>query len=140
MSRSAASSSRGNTKRHAVTNSRRSVALNNRAASSRSHAMKLHAISAVEADSIAGVGRWTSAEVRRVALGDPDAVSVGDYHLPHAVAWALAGEARADDARMLELLEPFAGHRARVVRLIEVAAIGAPRRGPRMPLRAIARH
>ena len=90
--------------------------------------------------SIPGVGCWTSAEVRRVALGDPNAVSVGDYHLPHAVAWALVGEPRADDERMLELLEPFAGHRARVVRLIEVSGIGAPRRGPRMPLRAIARH
>lgn len=90
--------------------------------------------------SITGVGPWTSAEVRRVALGDPDAVSVGDYHLPHAVAWALAGEPRGDDDRMLELLAPFAGHRARVVRLIEVAGIGAPRRGPRLPLRLIAQH
>jgi len=90
--------------------------------------------------SIPGVGVWTSAEVRRVALGDPDAVSVGDYHLPHAVSWALAGEPRADDDRMLELLEPFAAHRARVVRLIEVAGIGAPRRGPRLPLRLISSH
>jgi 3-methyladenine DNA glycosylase/8-oxoguanine DNA glycosylase len=90
--------------------------------------------------SIPGVGPWTSAEVRRIALGDPDAVSVGDYHLPHVVAWVLAGEPRADDERMLELLAPFAGHRARVVRLIEVAGMGAPRRGPRMRLRLIAQH
>lgn len=90
--------------------------------------------------SIAGVGPWTSAEVRRVALGDADAVSVGDFHVPHAVTWALAGEPRGSDARMLELLEPFAGHRARVVRLIEVAGISAPRRGSRLPLRLIARH
>ena len=90
--------------------------------------------------SISGVGVWTSAEVRRVALGDADAVSVGDYHLPHVVAWALAREPRADDERMLELLEPFRGQRARVVRMIEAAGIGAPRRGPRMPLRLIARH
>jgi len=83
---------------------------------------------------------WTSAEVRRVALGDADAVSVGDYHLPHLVAWALAGEPRADDDRMLELLAPFRGHRARVVRLLEVSGIGAPRRGPRLPLRLIAQH
>ena len=90
--------------------------------------------------SIAGVGAWTSAEVRLVALGDGDAVSVGDYHLPHSVAFALAGEARGTDARMLELLAPFAGHRGRVVRLIEGAGITAPRRGPRMRLRHIARH
>jgi 3-methyladenine DNA glycosylase/8-oxoguanine DNA glycosylase len=90
--------------------------------------------------SIAGVGAWTSAEVRRVALGDADAVSVGDYHLPHMVAWTLAGEPRADDERMLELLQPFPGHRGRVVRLFELAGRAAPRRGPRMPLRRIAHH
>jgi 3-methyladenine DNA glycosylase/8-oxoguanine DNA glycosylase len=90
--------------------------------------------------SIPGVGAWTSAEVRLVALGDADAVSVGDYHLPHVVAFALAGEARGDDERMLELLAPFAGHRGRVVRMIEATGIGAPRRGPRMPLRTISRH
>ena len=90
--------------------------------------------------SIVGIGVWTSAEVRRVALGDPDAVSVGDYHVPHMVTWALADEPRGDDDRMLELLAPFAGHRARVVRLLEVAGIGAPRRGPRMRLRLIAQH
>jgi 3-methyladenine DNA glycosylase/8-oxoguanine DNA glycosylase len=90
--------------------------------------------------SISGVGVWTSAEVRLVALGDADAVSIGDYHLPHAVAFALAGEVRGDDARMLELLAPFTGHRGRVVRLIERAGITAPRRGPRMRLRRIAWH
>jgi 3-methyladenine DNA glycosylase/8-oxoguanine DNA glycosylase len=90
--------------------------------------------------SIPGVGAWTSAEVRLVALGDADAVSVGDYHLPNSVAFALAGEARGDDARLLELLEPFAGHRGRVIRLIESAGITAPRRGPRLRARHIARH
>jgi 3-methyladenine DNA glycosylase/8-oxoguanine DNA glycosylase len=82
--------------------------------------------------SIGGVGVWTSAAVRLVAMGDPDAVRVGDYHLKNTVAWALAGEPRADDERMVELLEPFRGHRARVVRLIECAGIKAPRRGPRL--------
>jgi 3-methyladenine DNA glycosylase/8-oxoguanine DNA glycosylase len=75
-----------------------------------------------------------------LALGDADAVSVGDYHLPNAVAWALAREPRADDERMLELLAPFAPHRGRVVRLIEVGAGGAPRRGPRLRTRPIAWH
>jgi 3-methyladenine DNA glycosylase/8-oxoguanine DNA glycosylase len=87
--------------------------------------------------SFVGVGAWTAAEVARVALGDPDAVSVGDYHLPHLVAWVLAGERRADDARMLELLEPYAGRRARAVRLIEASGLGPPRRAPRMALRRI---
>jgi len=82
-----------------------------------------------------GVGPWTAAEVALVALGDADAVSVGDYHLPNLVAWALAGEARADDARMLELLEPYRGHRGRVIRLIVSGGPRPPRYGPRMALR-----
>lgn len=79
-----------------------------------------------------GIGPWTLAEVARVAWGDPDAISVGDYHIPSAVAWALAGEPRADDARMLELLEPYAGQRGRVQRLLEVSGVRIPRYGPRM--------
>jgi len=78
-----------------------------------------------------GIGPWTAAEVTLRALGDPDAVSVGDFHLPNLVAFALAGEARGDDARMLELLEPWRGHRARVVRLLEASGIETPRYGPR---------
>ena len=84
-----------------------------------------------------GVGPWTAAEVAVVALGDADAVSVGDYHIPNTVAWALAGEPRADDERMLELLEPYAGHRGRVIRLLEAAGISAPRYGPRATVRSI---
>jgi 3-methyladenine DNA glycosylase/8-oxoguanine DNA glycosylase len=78
-----------------------------------------------------GIGPWTAAEVTLRALGDPDAVSVGDFHLPNVVAFALAGEPRGDDARMLELLEPWRGHRARVVRLLEASGIEAPKFGPR---------
>jgi 3-methyladenine DNA glycosylase/8-oxoguanine DNA glycosylase len=85
-----------------------------------------------------GIGAWTAAEVAMVALGDADAVSVGDYHLPHQVSWALAGEPRGDDARMLELLEPWRGHRGRVLRLIGAGAGATPHYGPRMPLRTIA--
>lgn len=84
-----------------------------------------------------GIGAWTAAEVAMVALGDADAVSLGDYHLPNQVSWALAGEPRGDDARMLELLEPWRGHRGRVLRLIGAGADAAPRYGPRMPLRTI---
>jgi 3-methyladenine DNA glycosylase/8-oxoguanine DNA glycosylase len=87
---------------------------------------------------IRGIGPWTAAEVVRTAYGDPDAVSVGDYHIPNTVAWALAGEPRGDDARMLALLEPFRGHRGRVCTLLETAGIAAPRYGPRMPLRSFA--
>src|SRR5437588_1372904 len=84
-----------------------------------------------------GVGPWTAAKVALVALGDPDAVQLGDYHLPHIVAYALEGKPRSTDERMLELLEPYRGHRARVIRLITTAGIAAPRFGPRKPLRDI---
>jgi hypothetical protein len=82
-----------------------------------------------------GVGPWSLGRVGLTALGDPDAVPLGDFHLPNTIAWALAGEERADDARMLTLLEPFAGHRGRVVRLIQASGIQAPRFGPRAPAR-----
>jgi 3-methyladenine DNA glycosylase/8-oxoguanine DNA glycosylase len=84
--------------------------------------------------SLPGIGPWTSAEIRQRAMGDPDAVSVGDYHLPNAVGWTLAGR-RTDDDGMLELLAPYAGHRYRVTRLIELGGSRPPRRGPRMPVR-----
>jgi 3-methyladenine DNA glycosylase/8-oxoguanine DNA glycosylase len=87
---------------------------------------------------VRGIGPWTVAEVTRVAYGDPDALSVGDYHIPSVVAWALAGEPRADDARMLELLEPYRGQRGRIQRLLEVSGISPPKRGPRMRPRNIA--
>lgn len=91
---------------------------------------------AAEADArlraVPGVGVWTAAEVRQRAMGDPDAVSVGDYHLPRWVGWVLAGEERADDDRMLELLEPWRGHRYRVCRLVELSGRAPPRRGPRL--------
>lgn len=88
--------------------------------------------------SIVGIGPWTAAEVVRIVYGDPDAVSVGDYHLPNIVSYALAGEARGDDRRMLALLEPFRGHRGRVCALLVAAGWQAPRFGPRMPLRSYA--
>lgn len=84
-----------------------------------------------------GVGHWTAAKVAMVALGDADAVPVGDYHLPHSIGYLFDGTARSTDERMLELLEPYRGHRARVIRLVVEAGISAPRFGPRKPLRQI---
>lgn len=88
--------------------------------------------------SIPGIGPWTAAEVMLRATGDPDAVSVGDFHLPNVVAFALAGEMRGDDRRMLELLEPWRGQRARVVRLLELSGVRPPAFGPRYAPRSIA--
>jgi 3-methyladenine DNA glycosylase/8-oxoguanine DNA glycosylase len=86
---------------------------------------------------VPGIGPWTAAEVAVRALGDVDAVSVGDFHLPNLVAFALAREPRAGDARMLELLEPYRGQRARVIRLLELSGIRPPSYGPRLPFRRI---
>jgi 3-methyladenine DNA glycosylase/8-oxoguanine DNA glycosylase len=86
-----------------------------------------------------GVGPWTSAEVAIVALGDADAVSVGDFHLPHLVSYALTGERRGTDERMLELLSPWPGHRGRVLRLLTRSGRYPDRRGPRMAARAFTR-
>lgn len=86
---------------------------------------------------IPGIGPWTAAEVGLRAFGDPDAVSVGDFHLKHLVSWAFAGEPRGTDERMLELLEPYAGQRGRVIRLLELSGISPPKYGPRMPVRRI---
>jgi 3-methyladenine DNA glycosylase/8-oxoguanine DNA glycosylase len=82
-----------------------------------------------------GVGPWTAAKVAQAALGDADAVPVGDYHLPHIVGYAFDGTARSTDERMLELLEPYRGHRSRVIRLLMLAGVAAPRFGPRIALR-----
>jgi 3-methyladenine DNA glycosylase/8-oxoguanine DNA glycosylase len=81
--------------------------------------------------SVAGIGVWTSAEVRFRAHGDADAVSFGDYHIAKNVGWALTGE-EVDDDGLAELLEPYRPHRYRVQRLVELAGLHRPRRGPRM--------
>jgi 3-methyladenine DNA glycosylase/8-oxoguanine DNA glycosylase len=87
--------------------------------------------------SVEGIGPWTSGMALLIGFGHTDAVPLGDFHLPHTVAFHLAGEVRATDERMLELLEPYRGQRGRIVRLFKFGAKAAPRFGPRRPLRAI---
>ncbi len=76
-----------------------------------------------------GIGPWTAALTTAQAGGDADAVPVGDLHIPRNVVHTLAGEENGSDARMLELLEPYAGHRQRVVRLVKMAG-GEPNHRP----------
>ncbi|MCW2790288.1 MAG: 3-methyladenine glycosylase [Aeromicrobium sp.] len=82
--------------------------------------------------SIPGVGVWTAAEVGSRALGDADAVPFGDYHVAKDVGVALLGR-RIDDAELAEVLEPWRGHRFRVVQLVRLSPlVRTERRGPRM--------
>lgn len=83
---------------------------------------------------VPGIGPWTAAEVAQRAWGDPDAVSVGDFHLPAIVGTALTGRP-LDDEGMLEELAPYAGQRQRAVRYLVAAGVSRPRFGPRMPVR-----
>jgi 3-methyladenine DNA glycosylase/8-oxoguanine DNA glycosylase len=78
-----------------------------------------------------GIGPWTSGVVRGGALGDPDAVIVGDLHLPHTITYALTGRESGTDDEMLELLEPFRGQRGRVQGLLAHSGTKPPRRAPR---------
>ena len=99
---------------------------------------------------VPGIGAWTAAEVVRVGYGDPDAVSVGDYHIPTwspgtwpARAGPGPGRARRAgcspaDERMLELLEPFRRPPGPGLRAAGAGGQGAPRFGPRMPIRSFA--
>lgn len=84
---------------------------------------------------IRGVGVWTSAEVRRNALGDPDAVSFGDYHVAKDIGHVLAGH-EFDDRELIEFLEPWRPQRGRVQQLVTAAGLHRPRRGARMAPRA----
>ncbi|HUP76171.1 MAG TPA: hypothetical protein VM282_24265 [Acidimicrobiales bacterium] len=77
-----------------------------------------------------GIGPWTIGLVRHLAYGDARAVPLDDWHIGRDLCFALSGQLRGDDARMLELLAPFAGNEGRVWRLISAAGIHHPRRGP----------
>jgi 3-methyladenine DNA glycosylase/8-oxoguanine DNA glycosylase len=79
---------------------------------------------------VPGIGPWTAGGVMGGALGHPDAVILGDLHLSKLVGQCLAGEPEADDRRMMALLEPFRGHRYRVIRLLHTSGVKPPRKGP----------
>jgi 3-methyladenine DNA glycosylase/8-oxoguanine DNA glycosylase len=98
---------------------------------------RLAALPAAEASAkmqtVSGIGVWTAAEVVQRTHGCPDSISVGDYHLAAYVGAALTGR-RTDDAGMLRLLAPWAGHRQRVVRMIGLSGFRKPTFGARMTI------
>ena len=84
--------------------------------------------------SLPGIGVWTSAEIAHRALGDSDAVSFGDYHLPENIVYALTGDEGGTDDDLARVLEPASGHRYRVQRLVERSGVIRPRKGPRITI------
>lgn len=97
------------------------------------------AVAAEKLGLLPGIGPWTIGSTLGPVLGDPDAVAVGDFHHPNTVAWALADEPRADDDRMLELLEPYRGQRGRVLWALTSTVGSAPKFGPRQRILPMAR-
>lgn len=89
--------------------------------------------------SIPGIGIWTAAEVLQRTHGCPDSIAVGDYHLASYVGYALTGR-KTDDAGMLALMEPWRGHRQRVVRMLGLSGFRKPAFGPRMTIQDHRRH
>jgi 3-methyladenine DNA glycosylase/8-oxoguanine DNA glycosylase len=94
-------------------------------------------------ESLRGIGPWTSNAVARNAFAWPDAVPVGDFHAPFVIPAALGSDVEltrddpaAADRVMLEMLEPFRPHRARVALLLEGLATGRRSR----PLPRVDRH
>ena len=77
-----------------------------------------------------GIGPWTTGITTTIAGGDPDAVPTGDLHIPRMVTYALTGQEDGNDETMHEALEPFAGHRQRVVRLVKLGGGGQENHRP----------
>lgn len=79
--------------------------------------------------SLPGIGPWTANYAARNALAWSDAVPLGDFHAPFVIseAFGVRGLRRDDpaaaDRAMLEVLEPFRPHRARVALLLESYAV-----------------
>ena len=69
---------------------------------------------------VIGCGPWTLAVAAGNALGDADALPVGDFHLKNTVSWALTRRPRGTDEEMLVQLEPYAGSRWWVVRCLSL--------------------
>lgn len=82
-------------------------------------------------ESVPGIGPWTTAEALQRSHGAADLVAVGDYHLAQFVGQVLTGR-RTDDAGMLRLLQPWAGHRQRVVRMIGLSGERKQAFGPKL--------
>ncbi|MFI5613243.1 DNA-3-methyladenine glycosylase family protein [Amycolatopsis sp. NPDC051903] len=102
------------------------------------HAAKLDRAAAEPArayalmSAMSGVGVWTAAQVGHRALGDADALPLGDFHLGRMTGLALLGRPLAEQEIEAFYL-PWRPHRYRVVRILELTPRTAPRRSHRAP-------
>ena len=78
-----------------------------------------------------GIGPWTVGDLRGSAMGDDDAIVIGDYGFPKHVAYFFEGREEADDDEMLRILEPYQPHRFYVLSLLIKGTKPPPRRAPR---------
>jgi len=84
-----------------------------------------------------GLGAWTATATMVSTHGHPDVIVLRDYGQPTMVNYAFTGDAtrlppdEGGDETMCAHLEPWRGHRQRIIRLLFAAKIQAPRRGPR---------
>ena len=101
-------------------------------------AAEMPAVAALQRlSALPGLGIWTATATVIASHGDPDTILLRDYGMPTTVNYAFAGDAvrldpdRGGDVIMCEHLEPWRGHRQRIIRLLLAAGINAPRRAPR---------
>jgi 3-methyladenine DNA glycosylase/8-oxoguanine DNA glycosylase len=81
---------------------------------------------------MSGVGVWTAAQVGHRALGDADALPLGDFHLGRMTGMALLGRPLAEQG-IESFYLPWRPHRYRVARILELTPRLAPRRSHRAP-------
>ncbi|MGW2940035.1 DNA-3-methyladenine glycosylase family protein [Streptomyces sp. NPDC001156] len=81
---------------------------------------------------MSGVGVWTAAQVGHRALGDADALPIGDFDLGRMTGMTLLGRPLAEQEIEAFYL-PWRPHRYRVVRILELTPRSAPRRSHRAP-------
>lgn len=78
-----------------------------------------------------GLGPWTVQNFLGFGFAHPDALPTGDYDLPHRVSSLFTGKPRSNDEEMARILEPYRGHRFRIIRMIDQAGVKHTRMGPR---------
>lgn len=124
-----------------VERSRAQILINAAAVAQRLHASvdRTWADAAPRIGAVRGVGPWTLGGLQGLTWGDPDTVITGDFGFPRAVGWFFDRDERADDARMLELLEPYRPHRYRVLGLVLASGVSPPRRHHRLAKNPIRR-